>query len=173
MSDRYERLRQSYRPERVGVLTKVLMVGESRPYSGEFFYCTDSNLFFKTRDAFKLTYGETVRDGTDFLRQFQGNGFYLVDLCGRPVNRGMTDDERETERGNGERRLRRELGRLSPNTDVVVVMKAIMENVKRAARNRPDLVLRPPLPFPRPEHASRYVREMAEFLRRNCSFMTR
>jgi hypothetical protein len=48
-----ETLRMRYRPEKIA----TLMVGESRPAGGTFFYRANSNLFYATRQAFQLGHG--------------------------------------------------------------------------------------------------------------------
>jgi len=173
--DRYERLRQSFRPERIGVPTQVLMIAESRPDSGKFFYRAEtnfSNLFHRTREAFRLAYGRAVKDGVNFLQQYQRSGFFLVDLCSQPVNRGMSDEERLEAHRMGEQKLRRQLKKLPPNAHVVMVMKAIEHHVRRAGSNRPDLVFHPALPFPNwPKQRADYECGLAAFLRANVSFV--
>lgn len=166
----YEALRATYRPERAGVQTRVLLVGESRPANGTFFYRADATLFFRTRDAFVRAFGKRVADGTDFLAQLQRNGYFLIDLCPEPVNhlKGSQMPKRRAMRDASERRLARRLRTLPTDTQIVVAMKGIDANVRRAlaATRRPDLVLNPALPFPgRPNHAKEYVGGLARFLR--------
>src|SRR5438128_2185407 len=150
--DSYERTRESYRPERAGVTTTTLMVGESRPANGTFFYCAASKLFFRTRDAFVLAFGDSVADETDFLVQFQRNGFFLVDLCAEPVNhlKASLMPQRRNIRAVSEPRLARQLKRLRAGTRIVGVMKGIESNVRNAiaASGGRDLVLSLSLPFP-------------------------
>ncbi|MBW6396299.1 hypothetical protein KPL78_00500 [Roseomonas sp. HJA6] len=71
-----EALRLSFRPERV----RMLMVGESAPAGGTFFYRANSNAYREIRKAFG-------RDGDDgFLAWFKAQGFYLDDLVLTPIN---------------------------------------------------------------------------------------
>ena len=87
--DDIERIRQKYLPQKI----KVLMVGESPPQSGEFFY-TGDDLTDKTQEAFAWLFMDVALDCTtheDFLNFFKKSGFYLDDLCLEPVN-GITDD---------------------------------------------------------------------------------
>lgn len=78
----YEELRARYRPRRL----KLLLVGESRPAGGTFFYRADSRLFFAVRDAFESAHGP-MPAGEAFLAEFQKRGAWLYDLAASPVNR--------------------------------------------------------------------------------------
>ena len=67
-----EKLRNSFKPDKV----KYLLVGESIPSNGTFFYTADSPLFKYTKEAFDEVFG-----GTEFsLDEFKKRGFYLFDL---------------------------------------------------------------------------------------------
>lgn len=82
MAPDYEQIRLSYKPDEV----KVLLVGESRPVSGDFFYTVDS-LTNYTQRAFAEVYEEAkLLRGTGFLEFFKSKGFYLEDLSEAPVN---------------------------------------------------------------------------------------
>ena len=76
-----ERLRRRYRPARV----RILFVGEAPPASGRFFYQADSGLYRAVREAFVEAFPDVAAG--DFLKAFQEMGCYLVDLCGKPVDR--------------------------------------------------------------------------------------
>jgi hypothetical protein len=168
-----EKLRESYKPERVGVQTTCLMIGESRPHGGTFFYQADSALYFATRRAFYEAFGGEVQLGRDFLRQFQKSGFFLTDLCTRPVNR-LNDLERIGERRRGEASLGRRIESLPNATSIILVMKAIRVNVESAlaSSRRSDLRINLVLPFPaRPNLAVDYAHQLRDYLRFSCSFV--
>src|SRR5690242_11432639 len=76
-----ERLRRQYLPSRV----RILFVGEAPPASGRFFYQADSGLYRALRATFNRAFPDM--EGIDFLKAFRDRGCYLVDLCGRPVDR--------------------------------------------------------------------------------------
>ncbi|HUG94869.1 MAG TPA: hypothetical protein VMK30_01865 [Pleomorphomonadaceae bacterium] len=78
----YEELRARYRPPEV----RLLLVGESRPAGGAFFYRADSRLFFAVREAFGRALGP-VPAGEAFLTFFQRHGAWLYDMAASPVNR--------------------------------------------------------------------------------------
>ena len=124
MNSNRERLRESYRPKRV----RVLFIGEAPPASGAFFYRSDSGLYRALSTAFEEAFPR-LRD-RDFLAAFRGLGCYLVDLCGRPVDR-LGPRERREARRMGETRLAEAIRRLHPLA-IVVLLRSINENCARA-----------------------------------------
>jgi hypothetical protein len=114
----YGVLRERFRPKQ----TRVLLIGESRPANGSFFFAGDSKLARHAREAFEVEYGP-FPDVATFLRCFQSLGCYLIDLCPTPVNH-LSRAERKRERRNGEPMLAHALGELKPHA-LIVVMKAI------------------------------------------------
>ena len=119
-----ERLRRRFLPAHV----KVLFVGEAPPASGRFFYQADSGLYRAIRDAF-LCALPALRHG-DFLEAFRARHCYLVDLCGKPVDR-LNPKQRSKACGAGEIRLSKVLKQLQPKI-VVTVVRSIVPNVMRA-----------------------------------------
>lgn len=117
-----ERLRRRHRPRRV----RVLVVAEAPPASGRFFYQEDSGLYRALRRAF----ARFLTPGRPFLDSFRDEGWYLVDLCPRPVDR-LSPRARERPRRDGEAALARTLRALRPEA-VVVVLLAIGPHVRRA-----------------------------------------
>lgn len=119
-----EILRRRYRPARV----RILFVGEAPPASGRFFYQADSGLYRAVRDGFAKVFPETGEH--TFLSCFKQMGCYLVDLCGKPVDRLPTAGRRKA-RQEGEVRLSRILKQLNPEA-VIAVARSISGNVQRA-----------------------------------------
>ncbi len=119
-----DRLRKRYRPAQV----RLLFVGEAPPASGRFFYQADSGLYRAIRDTFVSAF-PALHDA-DFLESFRNLGCYLVDLCGRPVDR-MNPKQRKQACIAGELRLRNTLRQLQPEI-VITVVRSIAANVKRA-----------------------------------------
>jgi hypothetical protein len=119
-----ERLRRRYLPAHVN----VLFVGEAPPASGRFFYQADSGLYRAIRDAF-LGALPALRDG-DFLEAFRARHCYLIDLCGKPVDR-LNPKERRKACRDGEIRLSKILKKLLPKI-VITVVRSIAPNVRRA-----------------------------------------
>ena len=124
-ADAKEVLRERYRPVRV----RLLFVGEAPPASGLFFYRADSVLYRAIRSAFVTAFPALRSE--DFLASFQALGCYLVDLCGRPVDR-LDKEERRRVCAESEVRLARTIKRLQPKT-VITVVRSISTNVERAA----------------------------------------
>lgn len=93
-----ELLRTKHRPDPI----RILLVGESPPAGGTFFYAADSRLYLATLDAFSR-FIPGLRE-KDFLQEFRRMGFYLVDLCDEPMNH-LRDVERLEKRMQGRRRL--------------------------------------------------------------------
>jgi hypothetical protein len=167
--DCYERLRQLYKPDRI----RVLLVGESRPSSGRFFYFGEGPLFEATRDALKV-FG-APRAPVRFLSWFWCQGFYLHDLCTEPVD-GSASDEWARLAHEGERRLASLFGNKriplcisSPKQVSVFVEAAILKS-----KSSPNWTA---LPFPtrRKEYIWRYRQGVRAALRdsgwkplRNC-----
>ena len=119
-----ERLRRRYQPKRV----RLLFVGESPPASGRFFYQADSGLYRAVRRTFITAFPEL--ENVDFLDAFRALDCYLVDLCGRPVDR-MDRKERAETCDAGEIRLSRMVRQLRPKI-IVTLVRSIADNVRRA-----------------------------------------
>ena len=106
----------------------MLFVGEAPPASGRFFYQTDSGLYRAIRDAFIDACPNVHED--DFLHSFRELGCYLVDMCGKPVDR-MKGKQRRRACREGEVRLARVLKQLRPKI-VITVVRSIAPNVRRS-----------------------------------------
>ncbi|MFN7995651.1 MAG: hypothetical protein U0Q18_18720 [Bryobacteraceae bacterium] len=120
-----ERLRRSYRPNKV----RLLFVGESPPASGRFFYQGDSGLYRAILRAFQRV--DPSIDGANFLAKFRDAGCYLVDLCPAPVDDLDPKPRREACRA-AEAALSRAIARLRPLI-IVTVVRSIENNVIRSA----------------------------------------
>lgn len=119
-----ERLRRRYRPARV----QFLFVGESPPASARFFYQADSGLYRAVRQTFVTAFPQL--ENVEFLDAFRALDCYMVDLCGRPVDR-MGGKERANTCDAGAIRLSRMIRRLQPKI-IVTLLRSIAENVRRA-----------------------------------------
>lgn len=116
--------REHYRPARV----KLLFIGEAPPASGRFFYYADSGLYRAIRSAF-INAIPALENG-DFLKQFQGLGCYLVDLCAKPVDR-LDGKERVRTCKESEARLAGIIKHLQPDL-IISLARSISMNVNRA-----------------------------------------
>jgi hypothetical protein len=146
--DEHEAVRDDFRPERV----KVLLIGESRPSNGTFFYRGDSRLAKYTWEAI----GREHRSVFEFLRHFQSRGCFLMDLCREPVNH-LPAEKRKIARMKGEQTLQQYLRDVRPLA-IIVVMKGIVEHVERALKAAGlGVVPRHVVPFPAQGHEREYV----------------
>ena len=154
-----ERLRRRYRPARV----RVLFVGEAPPASGRFFYRADSGLYRAFRDCFASVFPDI--DDDTFLVSFRALGCYLVDLCGRPVDR-LSVKQRKMACLKGEVSLARTLKRLSPKV-VITVVRSIGPNAKRSVEraNFRGRYIELPYPGRWHQHRTRFVRQLTCVLR--------
>ena len=154
-----EELRAQFRPAQV----RWLFVGESSPAGGTHFYRANSNLSRATHEAFVQAYGSgRVPHGSAFLGWFRDEGFWLVDLADRPVNR-MDLPERTRAVGEGVQRLSELIRQTQPET-IVAVKASIAGDVGHAiaAADWPgDLV---ELPFPVRQWRAVYIRKLAAVL---------
>jgi len=153
-----EAARARFRPDDI----RVLIVGESPPAGGTFFYFANSILYEATREAFARSLPE-VGESEDFLASFCRAGCFLEDLCQDPVNR-LSDDDREAARQRGVAALADRLRGLKPDL-VIIAMKAIAPHVERSLKAAGIPVDRARIvPFPRPEWRARYIEELAGHL---------
>jgi hypothetical protein len=155
-----EAVRARFKPEPI----RVLLVGESPPAGGTFFYNANSNLYRYTEEAFAAVFGRQFGPGEGFLEFFVELGCYLDDLCAVAVNH-LDKGERELQRTAGIASLSARLRAASPQA-VVAVMKAIEPHVQQAI-DQAGLSQIPvfALPFPAQGNQRKYVAGLAETLR--------
>jgi len=156
-----ERLRRQYRPRRV----RILFVGEAPPASGRFFYHADSGLYRAIRDTFMAAFPSLRSSNGKFLHAFRGMGCYLVDLCGKPVDR-MDRNSRRYVCEVGEARLARRLRKLRPMI-IITVVRSIGSNIRRAEAAAGWCGLHLELPYPGRWHHFRvtFRRKLTPLLR--------
>lgn len=139
----YEQLREFYKPKEI----RVLFIGESRPYSGKFFYREDSILYNAIYTAFGCP--------NDFLELFKNQGFYLEDLIPYPVNQLRKTEQqkkkRECERIKHREHLADRLHIYRPDY-IIIVMKDIKKHIIWAMQSARLSVPYYTLPFPWNEH---------------------
>jgi hypothetical protein len=155
-----EQLRERYRPRHV----RILFVGEAPPASGRFFYQGDSGLYRAIRYAFEKALPRVHDRG--FLEAFQGLGCYLVDLCGRPVDRlGRAGRTRVC--AAGEARLSKIVRELRPEI-TVTLLKSIQKHVERVLAEAKWSGIHVVLPYPGRwhQHREEFTRRLVPILRR-------
>lgn len=127
-----EDLRRTHRPRRPRRL-HGLIIGESPPANGTFFYRANSVLFEHLHRAFVARYGPNVGTGQEFLRWFQGQGWYLEDLSESPLNRAEPTARRVAVTA-GEAQLAERLADWNVPTVVLVTPLRIKRSVRRVLR---------------------------------------
>jgi hypothetical protein len=142
----------------------VLLVAESRPIGGTFFYAGNSNLVRYTEEAFRAGYGFCAMSMADFLNGFQAAGCYLEDLCPEPVNQIKTHALRRAEWERGVEHLSKRLKGISPLA-VIPIHKGSRRYVEQAAKiSGLSRFLRPAIPFPSMGNHRRYIAELSRLI---------
>src|SRR5690349_17549046 len=80
--DEYLNLRRQYLPESI----KLVIVAESPPASGLYFYDPKGSVGEPLFSAFMLQIGASPKDKEEGLRKFQQRGWALIDATYKPVN---------------------------------------------------------------------------------------
>ena len=158
-SARYEELRQRYRPEDID----VLLVGESRPAGGTFFYLANSNLYYATHEAFQLALGPMpAADG--FLDLLRERRVWLYDLSDTPVDRMRGRPRRAAVQARVSELV--DLLRVDRPRLVVAIKKDLEATVRQALQDA-DLGADRfrVLPFPLYQWRSAYVQGLADLIR--------
>ncbi len=149
----YRDAREAYKPERV----RLLLIAESPPASGGYFYFEKTvgkdHLFRETMKALGLwPEAKTLAKGLDkrpLLRQFQAQGFFLIDTCELPVDK-FDDRERREATVRGASRVVSDVKQLNPQKIIIVkatVFEPVKSELERAGFG--DRILnQEPLPFP-------------------------
>lgn len=125
-----EQVRQKYLPEKV----KVLIVGESPPHSGKFFY-TGDDLTSRTWEAFSWVFMDVIDLSTyeEFLNFFKKQGFFLDDLCLEPINRIKANNERIKMRKKWVPSLAERMKEYNPEA-IVFIMKGARQQFEDAVK---------------------------------------
>lgn len=120
----YVNLRDRYRPTQ----TRLIFIAESPPSSGKYFYdpegLTAEPLF---RALMCDVLERQVASKTDGLKAFQEEGYLLLDATYVPVNKGLSNGERDQIVLAGYEGLTRELVALSPqkSTPIILIKKNV------------------------------------------------
>jgi hypothetical protein len=89
----YIKLRDNFTPSKI----KLIFIAESPPASGKYFYSpdggTDEPLFAAMMKCVLKIKPETKEPG---LEAFKQNGFLLVDATYEPINKGLSEIQRDT-----------------------------------------------------------------------------
>jgi hypothetical protein len=153
-----EAVRRSYKPEKI----RLLLVGESPPASGEFFYLK-SNMTIYTSKAFEQVFLRTFHDIVSFLRFFRQIGCYLDDLCLTPVDK-MPTLERKALLEESVGPLSERLKKFNPEA-IAIVLKRIVLHVQQAIEMAGLTCPVYTLPFAGMGHQNKYIEELSEILK--------
>lgn len=155
-----EEIRRMYRPRQV----RLLLVGESPPASGKFFYCGGPMTRYTAR-AFELAYRVCLRNSTEFLAFFKEQGAYLDDLSPIAVNT-MSAAKRLAQLKACVPDISRRIEALNPEV-VVTILRRIEPYVRAAIALTGKTVTFRSLPFPGQGHQTKYVAGLAEIIKRS------
>ncbi len=157
-----EEIRKAYLPSRV----RILLVAESPPSSGDFFY-VDSGMTRYTMMAFEKAFGLKFQSTRHFLEYFKDRGCYLDDLTETPVN-NLQCTEREQLLKSCVPHLSRRIKQMQP-TVIITVLKRIETHVLKAIDQSGISTKAYTLPFPGNGHQNRYTEMLAEILHQHLS----
>jgi hypothetical protein len=150
-----EAVRQRYRPKRI----TTLFVGESRPESGKFFYCGNTQLKRHMQEAMEA---KGLGKNGDFLECFKAYGWYLDDLVLEPVDK-LSKAEREKLCRDARSDLAARIKEYQPSA-IVSLLRRIQVDVETAADEAEYNALRFAVPFPGNGQQNRFRNEMARIL---------
>ena len=124
-----ENIYKNSKPE----IVKVALIGESPPIKegNLFYFAPDSDLFNFTKEAFDNVYGKKIKEVKSFLSFFKSKGFYLDDLCHKPINDIKDEYKREGERRNSIDCLASRLAEYNPIV-IIGIMKKIKDHITEA-----------------------------------------
>ena len=168
----FEKARRKYRPSKI----RLLMIAESPPSSGGFFYFPKTigkdHLFRETMKTVGLWPQSTpMRGGVDttpMLRGFQSMGFYLIDSSAYPVDK-MSNSERMEAIRDQLPRLVKDMKRANPPC-IVIVKSSIFGPVKSALEEAgfgSRVLNHQPIPFPSHGNQQEYRTMMGRHLTEN------
>lgn len=153
---------------------RFLLVAESPPASGGFFYFEKatgrSSLFSETMKALGMfPEDETMQKGFDktpLLKEFQSQGFFVIDASYTPVDKGLSRKDRETVIKKEMPRLVADTQRLDPE-NIIIVKVTIFDVVKEALANAglgKRILNKEGLPFPSTGNQKKYRQMLRRLL---------
>lgn len=153
-----ELIRAKYKPSG---RTKILLVGESPPANGSFFY-EESAMTTYTRTAFETALERNFLSDHEFFVFMRDNGYYLEDLSLIPVDK-LPHREREAELRKQSTFFAERVRLLNPEVLIIVlkkIEKIARESIQIAGIN-PEIYA---LPFPGWGFQKRYKDELASII---------
>jgi len=115
-----EEMREEYKPKKV----KLLLVGESPPKDGVFFYGSSQKcqMTTYTSQAFELAFNEKFKNIQEFLQFFKDKNCFLDDLCTEPVDK-EDNNARNKKLQKSIPTFANKLRKINPEIIVIALMK--------------------------------------------------
>jgi len=155
-----EALRKSYKPQNVD----ILIIGESAPAGGTFFY-DRSNMTIYTQRAFEQTFDRTFSDEKDFLDFFKYKNCYLDDICLTPID-NMKNRQRNQMLQDSVIDFSKRLREYQPKVTIVALSK-IVPYAKEAIKLSGIDAIYYQIPFAGNGHQNKYMEELEVILRKH------
>jgi hypothetical protein len=163
--DRYSSAREEFRPD----LIRLLLVAESPPSSGGYFYFRKTigkdHLFRETMKALDLWPQSQIMskgiDKTSYLDRFMRRKFFLIDTCQNPVDK-LPQRTRLMQIAKDASTLARRVRDLDPEK-IIIIKKTVFSPVRKAlaAAGLADRILNEtPIPFPSHGHQGIFQTEL-------------
>jgi len=156
-----ELLRKSYKPNNI----KILIVGESAPAGGTFFY-DRSNMTLYTKKAFENAFDKSFSNEKDFLDFFKKQSCYLDDICLVPID-NMEHKQREQMLKDSVFDFSERLKTYQPDI-IVVALKKIVKYTKQAIELSQVKSQYYQIPFAGNGHQNKYIFELEKILKDSC-----
>jgi len=127
----FDSIYKNARPENI----KVLLIGESPPIQKEnfFYFAPNSDLYNFTKLSFENVSDDKINESKSFLEFFKSEGFFLDDLCRKPINNIKDEYERETKRQSNIIFLAQRIAEYNPIV-IIGIMKKIKDHIAEAIR---------------------------------------
>ncbi len=154
-----EELREKFKPEKV----RVLLVGESPPAEGTFFY--DRSLMTTyTKNAFESALDKRFQSNVEFFEHMKEIGFYLEDLSQVPIDK-LPSSEREAKLVEESEQFAERVALLNPEA-VVIILRKIEKIVRQALAEAGSTAQVYVLPFPGNGHQTKYKAQLIPIVRK-------
>ncbi len=152
-----ESIRQNFKPNKI----RLLLIGESPPTSGKFFYIKSAMTTYTSR-AFEKAHGVRFKNNSDFLEYFKVCGCFLDDLSHTPVNQ-LDLHEREKQLQENVQSLSERIREANPSV-IAISLKKIEPYVRDAimkSRCNPKVYV---LPFAGSGHQNKFVDSLTSII---------
>jgi hypothetical protein len=158
-----ETLRRTYQPNQID----ILLVGESPPKKGRFFYDTCAMTTFTSR-PFEKVFDIEFADNKEFLSFFREKNCFLDDLAHEPVDH-LETKAREEALEQAVPSLASRLEAYNPRVTCIVLRK--IEGYVRSAIAQSGIDTKTyVLPFPGNGHQKKYIAELTGVLMEQFSY---